>query len=245
METIKEIQKWFPPCRRRPTLRANMLQMRTLVASIRFMLTPSGESGIETAFCIAAELSPYVLDVGTQLFTCEVRDDDGVFTYTPDAVVLTCLGACVVECKPFWKRADVAWGARCNRLHDYFATYGLRFVIIDELDVFGSTLRNNLAWLWHLRRAMEFEPAADRLVGMLHEGGALTIDTALSRGFTRFQIGHALATRRCFANLHHELGGDALLRPAPYGDYRDLLSKLAITNASDLRYVIPLEEEYQ
>jgi len=244
MQSIKDIQAWFNAPRRGKTERANLGQMRTIIATYRFNETLVAESGIEAAFCKAAEFSPYVLNLVTQPFTCQIHHDGALRVYTPDALVQTPDGYCVVECKPFWKRIDHDLREYLKSAQAMFASYGLRFVVVDELDVGAAALADNIAWLWPLRAVREFDDQAENLASRLRDAGEMTWADAQSLGFKPFEIGRALAQRLIFTDLNASLQQTSTLRATPFGDHRDVLNKLGNYQAHDLRQIISLEEVY-
>jgi len=221
-----EVIALFGPCRR-PSLKALMGRMRSSVVSRRFSYNLLSESLIETGLLQAAEICPFILEVASQPLTVEIEDALGELTYTPDALILSASrGWCMVECKPSREYFDKEAQATFARFTEFFAKYNLPFVVIDEHDVAGRTLRSNIYRLRRLMDAKELDAPATLAKDYLEHGGEAKASELIAAGIASFAIDRALFLGWIYADLQRPLGPDTVLRATQFDDHRQLLRKL-------------------
>lgn len=135
LKHLKEIAAIFAPSER-ANLLDNSWTMRSCIATARILSDKEviSESGIESCFYLAAELTHSCISIITQPFTADIA---GMFRYTPDAIVMTQSGPYVVECKPSRENFDPEFCAKVRAIRAEFKHHDLSFVVIDEHDVCG------------------------------------------------------------------------------------------------------------
>jgi hypothetical protein len=146
---LKRLIDLFPPKSRR-NLRYNMWTVRTVVAvrRLKHLHRVIAESFVEANLYMWCELVRNVMAIEVQPFTVEFEFEGKIRRYTPDALVLTRFKAFVVECKPAREYFLPEFQAFVVAARAYFATFGLDYVVVDEMDVGGWSLQTNLALLW-------------------------------------------------------------------------------------------------
>ena len=242
LDYLKEIAATYSPTERGNIL-LNTWTMRTCLAASRLLVEGDavGESGIESCFLLAAEISKVFSALIVQPWTMEIGSAGT--RYTPDAVVKTPDGVFVVECKPSRKAFDPEFRAWCTAVKLELANRGLGFVVIDEHDVCGWELVRNLALLWRVKDADSLNEAAGRarrvVVG---QGGTCTLARVRQAGLSNFEINRAISQGLLHCDLHKRINRRTQLRTEAFGDRRDLLSKFTVSwEQMNLPLAPPLE----
>lgn len=225
-ESAAAIFAKFSPSRRPDIKHSEMSRPRTQVPTLKFKEPPIAESSIETNLYVLAELANWVTELFAQPFTLEVDDEEGAFSYTPDALLKAYGRWVVVECKPVREYFDTKTVDRHSRIRQALVEHTLAFIVIDEIDVGGSELQDNISQLWRVRLAAELESKAYDLAKKVQQQGAATVDELLSEGFRLFEVHRALASQIVFADLCKLIGNDTVIFPADFCDPRALLWKL-------------------
>ena len=215
--------------------------MRTCLAASRLLIDGDavGESGIESCFLMAAEISEAIIALIVQPFTMTF----GVSRYTPDAIVATSRGVFVVECKPSRKAFDPEFRAWAAAVRIELASRGLGFIVVDEHDVCGWDLVRNLALLWRVKNAVSLDEGAERARRVVEgQGGTCTLARVRQAGQSNFEISRALVRGMLYCDLHKRLDRRAQMSVTPFGDRRDLLSKFSVSwEQMNLPLAPPLE----
>lgn len=219
-----ELARSFGQCKRKPLTR-QFGRMRTRTAS-RFSADLVSESLLEVMLHQAVELLPWIQAAISQPFTTQVRGPDGSsFDYTPDALLFADGRWTVVECKPAREYLKTETAQRLEYARTHFDSKDLRFVVIDEFDVGGRSLQENLARIWRVRKADELDARAHAASAHFRDGLQESFSHLISLGHSAVAIDRAL----CLGLLHCDLSkpkDEAVLQRSRFGDWRDLLHKL-------------------
>lgn len=230
---LKRIIGLFPE-RSHRNLRYNMWTVRTIVAvrRLKHLHRIIAESFIEANLYMWCELVRTVMAVEVQPFTVHFEFEGKLRRYTPDALVLTRFKAFIIECKPAREYFTAEFQAFVVAARAYFASFGLDYVVIDEMDVGGWSLQTNLTLLWRAQSSPELLTQARAIEDWLGEAatrapdGSLTVKECLGRGANLFAVHCALANGQAYADLHKPIIGTTRLR-ADWGNAPgEVLSKL-------------------
>lgn len=230
---LKRVISLFPPNSRR-NLRHNMWTIRTVVSvrRLKHLHRVIAESFIESNLYMWCELVRSVMAIEVQPFTVEFELEGKMRRYTPDALVLTRLKAFVVECKPAREYFLPEFQAFVVAARAYFASFGLEYVVVDEMDVAGWSLQTNLALLWRAHDSTELLPQAHAIEGWLRDAdacefsGGLTVAECLKRGASIFAVHCALANEQAHADLHKPITVATRLHSLCIEPFCAVLSKL-------------------
>lgn len=223
---LSEILNRFEPSRRPNIKETSLSRPRTLIPTRKFCADPIAESFIEAQLYTLAELQGWITELVVQPFTIRIMDALGTNLYTPDALICADGAWKVVECKGVRDLFDEGVVSLLRRAENAVGSEGLDLVVIDEIDVGGWALQDNLSQLWRVHRAIELEKESVRLGEMTSASGLLTIGEALSSGFHMFHIYKAIADGLIYADLQREMAVDTILRSQDFSDPRAILWKL-------------------